>query len=153
MKIFIGGSKSVSQIDDSVKEKLSEMIKDGSEILIGDCRGIDTAVQQFFADNMYDKVTVYATDGIVRNNVGEFQIKAVPSNGAVGFEFYRKKDSAMANDADSGFMIWDRKSKGTKENILELAELGKNVMVYFTDDNSFQTIQGIDGEDLPINLK
>lgn len=151
MKIFIGGSKTVSEIDDNVKEKLLQMIKKGNEILIGDCRGIDTAVQQFFADNKYDKVTVYATDGIVRNNVGEFKVKAIPSNGAVGFVFYRKKDSAMANDADSGFMIWDRKSKGTNENILELTKLGKNIVIYFTDDNSFQYLQGVDNNDLSVS--
>lgn len=138
MKIFIGGSKTLSEIDDNVKGKLLQMIKKDNEILIGDCRGIDTAVQQYFADKKYDKVTVYATDGIVRNNVGEFKVKAIPSNGAAGFAFYRKKDSAMANDADCGFMIWDRKSRGTNENILELAKLGKNVLIYFTDDNSFQ---------------
>lgn len=138
MKIFIGGTKTVFAIDDNVKAKLSEMMKKGSEILIGDCGGIDSAVQQFFADKKYNNVTVYATDGIVRNNAGSFNVKAVPSNGAVGFEFYRKKDSAMAKDADNGFMIWDGKSKGTGKNINELVELKKDVTVYFTEDNSFQ---------------
>lgn len=36
MKIFIGGSKTVSEIDDNGKDKLLQMIKNGSEILIGD---------------------------------------------------------------------------------------------------------------------
>lgn len=47
MNIFIGGSKNVSEIDDNVKEKLLQMIKNGNEILIGDCRGADAAVQHF----------------------------------------------------------------------------------------------------------
>ena len=76
-------------------------------------------------------VTVYASNGRARNNVGRWPVKNIPvAPAARGFEFFRQKDIAMANDADIGFMIWDGKSRGTLCNILTLAEQWKRVLVY-----------------------
>ena len=46
----------------------------------------------------------------------------------------------MANDADSGFMIWDGKSKGTLMNIIDLLNLNKPVEIYHTEDKAVQII-------------
>ena len=140
MKIFIGGSKMVLEINDVVKEKLNEFIKYGDEILIGDCWRIDTVVQEFFKHNNYNNVTVYASGDKVRNNVGQFKLRNIQTDVAKGFEFYRKKDVVMANEADCGFMIWDEKSKGTLSNIVDLVNLKKSVEIYLTNSNTFYVI-------------
>ena len=42
----------------------------------------------------------------------------------------------MAQVASYGFMIWDGKSKGTLNNVLNLLQLQKNILVYFSPDKS-----------------
>lgn len=39
----------------------------------------------------------------------------------------------MAKDADMGFMIWDGKSRGTLNNMLDLVLQNKTCEVYFTE--------------------
>lgn len=129
----------ISDIDKNVKEKLDEIIKNEYEVFIGDCWGIDAAVQKFFAENDYRNVTVYATG----NNVGRFDVCNVVSNGAEGFTFYRQKDIAMAKDADCGFMIWDKNSKGTLNNIIDLLNQKKSVELYLNDEKVFKMINDI----------
>lgn len=132
MKIFIAGAKSISSLDSYVIQKLRSICDHQHDILIGDCQGVDTLVQQFFHEAGYSKVTIYASNGKARNNVGNWPVKNVPVADSVrGFAFYRQKDLAMAQDADCGFMIWDGKSKGTHANIKALAGLGKKVVVHF----------------------
>ena len=143
MRIFIGGSKMISDIDKNVKEKLDEIIKNKYKVLIGDCWGIDAAVQKFFAEKDYHDVTVYVTGDSVRNNIGMFDVCNVASNGAEGFAFYRQKDMAMAKDADCGFMIWDRKSKVTLNNIIDLLNQKKSVEVYLNEEKSFKMVNDI----------
>ncbi len=123
----------VSEIDDKVKEKLNEFIKNGDEILIGDCWGTDTSVQKFLVESNYKNVTVYASGDKVRNNVGRFKVHKVKADDVVGFDFYRSKDIAMADEADCGYMIWDGKSKGTLHNIIDLNNRNKPVEIYRTD--------------------
>ena len=97
------------------------------KVLIGDAYGVDTLVQQMLKDKYdYPFVTVYASNGKARNNIGNWNVKAidVPS-GIYGREFYTYKDVAMSNDCDFGFMLWDGKSKGTLNNIERLLSMDK----------------------------
>lgn len=68
----------------------------------------------------------------------------VPTN-VCGFEFYRQKDIAMANDADCGFMIWDGKSRGTFSNIVSLAQMNKLTIVSLPLENKMYVINGLNG--------
>lgn len=142
MKIFIGGSKMISELDKNVKERLKEIIKNNYDVLIGDCWGLDTAAQKFFAENCYRNVTIYVTGEKVRNNVG-FNVCNIADNGAEGFEFFRQKDIAMANNADCGFMIWDKKSKGTLQNIIDLLNQKKPVEIYLNDEKTLKRVDEI----------
>ena len=132
MKIFIAGARSITAVDQFIQNKLHSICQKEFDVLVGDCYGVDTAVQSFFAAQNYERVTVYASNGLARNNLGHWNTKniRVDSNNH-GFNFFRQKDIAMANDADYGFMIWDGESKGTLHNIFTLAEKKKTVLVYF----------------------
>lgn len=101
------------------------------KVLIGDAYGVDTLVQQMLKDKYdYPFVTVYASNGKARNNIGNWNVKAidVPS-GIYGREFYTYKDVAMSNDCDFGLMFWDGKSQGTLNNIRRLIGLNKENIV------------------------
>ncbi len=120
MKVFIGGSKTLAHLTPQMCTLLDELIQSGADILIGDCRGADTLVQEYLVKKGYRKVTVYASGTTVRNNAGNFAMKLVSADNSKGFEFYRQKDIAMANEADSALMFWDGKSKGTQHNISDM---------------------------------
>lgn len=130
MKVFIAGARSIKTFDDAIKEKLIAIYKKKFDVLVGDCYGVDSAIQEFYSKLNYRNITVYASNGMARNNIGHWHVENVEvDNSAKGFDFYKQKDVAMANNADYGFMIWDGKSKGTLNNIINLVNDHKEVQV------------------------
>ena len=130
MKAFIGGSKTISELDNETKSVLDRLCTENVDILVGDCFGADKLVQQYLNDKGYRNVTVYVSGDRTRNNIGGFNEKHIKTDGLTGFEFYRRqKDIAMAKDADCGLMLWDGVTKGTACNIRDMREMGKEVLV------------------------
>lgn len=106
------------------------MIEKGFQILVGDADGADKSVQRYLADRSYLNVFVYCMKNHCRNNVGNWPTRELEApRGARGFDYYSLKDRAMAEAADYGFMLWDGKSKGTINNVLNLARDNKAVLV------------------------
>ena len=129
MKVFVGGSKTITYLKDEVKTSLDTLCDMGAEFLIGDCFGADKLMQQYLYDKGYRKVTVYVSGERTRNNIGGFIEKHINAEGLSGFEFYRQKDIVMAEDADRGLMLWDGKTMGTSANIQDMRRMGKEVTV------------------------
>ena len=128
MKLFISGSKSISILSDEVKAILDKHITMGTEFLVGDCYGIDAAVQMYLELKGYSNVTIYCSGEFPRNwFVRSAKIRSCAENavGLTGSEFHYVKDIQMAQDCDQALMIWDGKSKGTGENIRRIKELKK----------------------------
>lgn len=89
----------------------------------------------------YNDVKVYANNGKARNNIGNWKIKNVQVDKKLkGFEYYSKKDEVMAKEADYGFMIWNGKSRGTLNNMINLRSAKKEILLYFTPLNKFYYI-------------
>ncbi len=142
-KIFIGGTKKIKTLDETVRQKLDKLISESAEILIGDCRGADAMVQSYLHRKNYEKVKVYATDGNVRINHGNWPVVNVPSYGEEAYEYYQLKDIEMVNDADEAFMIWDGISEGTAFNIKRMRELGKRCEVFIPDNEVIMPTEGV----------
>jgi hypothetical protein len=80
-----------------------------------------------------------------RNNVGHWPTREVPApKGARGFDFYSTKDRVMADTAEYGLMLWDGKSKGTINNVVNLSRDGKPVVVYVAPKKQFLTVKAFD---------
>jgi hypothetical protein len=47
----------------------------------------------------------------------------------------------MVPEADYGFVLWDGKSSGSINNVIELMKNGKPVVVYFGPDKSFYKLK------------
>lgn len=145
MKIFIGGAKTQRNLDIVIKKRIQNIVNRGYTILVGDCYGIDTSVQSFLSSINYNNVCIYASNGKARNNLGKWEIKSInvpPS--AKGFDFYAQKDKAMAKDADFGLMIWDGKSKGTLNNMVNLLFQEKPVLLYLVGKHKTITLKTMD---------
>jgi len=129
--IFIGGSRHVWRLPAEIQHRLDNVINSGHRVIVGDANGADKAVQKYFHDASYDKVTVFCSGGSFRNNLGHWQTRKVdaPKN-LKGFQFYAAKDREMAREADFGLMIWDGKSPGTVLNVLRLVRAGKIAVLF-----------------------
>ncbi|MGO1369912.1 MAG: hypothetical protein ACTHVE_09990 [Senegalia sp. (in: firmicutes)] len=141
MKIFIAGPRKITKLNSKVILKLNNIIKNNFTILVGDANGIDKAIQNYVRDKDYKNVIVYASGKIIRNNIGNWQTRTIDvSKNIRGFDFYTVKDKEMAKDADYGLMVWNGKSKGTFNNILNLINLDKVVFLYLTINKEFYKI-------------
>ncbi len=145
MKIFVSGPRAVKSLDKCVEERLDNIIKNKFTLLVGDAIGADKLTQQYMYSNQYDNVIVYASRGKARNNIGDWEVKEIKVKRNIkGFDFYAVKDIKMAEDADYGLMIWNGKSKGTLNNIINLTRLNKKVSVYLIPYKRFIVVRTIE---------
>jgi hypothetical protein len=139
-KVFIGGSRAVSRLNNVIRAQLDDLIRKGCAILIGDANGADRAVQQHFADRNYQNVVVFCMDRC-RNNVGGWNVRSITSAGGKrDFAYYAEKDKVMAHEARCGVMLWDGESRGTLNNILTLLRDRKKALVYFSPTKIFHKL-------------
>lgn len=90
MNIFIGGSKNIGRLSPTVKKMLCSIIRSNHHILIGDCYGIDLAVQHFLNEQKYDSVTVYTACNCARHNVGGWN-EVIIATDNIGFSAHKKR--------------------------------------------------------------
>ena len=150
MKVFIGGSRSIKELDENVCHVLFEELNSNSEILVGDADGVDAEVQKFCMRQNYGNIVVYATNGKPRNNVGNFEVCSIAvDKNTFRKQYFVKKDIAMTDAADYGVVIWDGKSKGSLNQLYRMVRQNKPCQVYIPDDKrwieieSENTIKGI----------
>ena len=51
--VFIGGSRAVSRLNATIRERLDDLVDKKCQMFIGDANGADKAVQQYFAARDY----------------------------------------------------------------------------------------------------
>ncbi len=141
-KIFIGGSRSIRELSPSVMARVDNIVNSNFPVYVGDATsGADALVQRYLADKAYPDVLIFCA-GACRNNIGRWWQTTVAREkmGERGFDLYKLKDEAMAKAAHFGFMLWDAKSKGTLNNILNLLGENKKSLVFFEPEKSFYNI-------------
>ena len=140
MNVFIGGSRAVSKLNAVIRARLDDLIKRGCTILIGDANGADKAVQQYLAKSHYANVVVFCMEAC-RNNIGNWPMRSIePPGERRDFTYYAAKDLVMSKEAQCGVMLWDAKSKGTLQNMLNLIGAGKRTLVYFAPTKDFHVL-------------
>jgi len=138
-KVFIGGSRHVSRLNAQVRKRIDNIIEKGFPILIDDANGADKAVQQYLHSKHYDNVEVFCSDGICRNNIGNWEIHPVSAGTRErNAQFYSAKDRVMAQEATVGLMMWDGKSIGTLLNVFRLLSLKKKAVIYTVPEKKFR---------------
>ena len=143
--VFVAGSRQISRLPAEVKTRLDTMVEKGFQILVGDANGADKAVQRYLADKSYPNVLVHCMKDHCRSNVGSWPTREVDApRGARGFDYYSLKDRAMAEAAEYGLMLWDGKSKGTVNNVVNLSRDHKPVVVYVAPTRQFRTVKTFD---------
>jgi hypothetical protein len=132
-KVFIGGSRKLSRLNKKTAQVIDQIINKGLTILIGDANGADKAVQIYLVNKEYDNVIVFCMHNGCRNNLGNWHTRFIETSVKNStFQYYSTKDLEMAKETDYGFMLWDSKSKGTLNNIINLVKVNKPVVVYLS---------------------
>lgn len=146
MKIFIAGAREIDSLSGEVLKELRKIIENNDRVFIGDAKGVDKTVQTFLKNKGYENVIIYSMEA-VRNNVGNWEnVKISTTLKKKNREYFTEKDKKMAELADEGFMIWNKKSKGTLNNIINLLVMNKKVRLYIQekDRNSFYNLENIE---------
>jgi len=144
-RVFLGGSRKIFKLNNPVKERLKNILDNHFTVLIGDANGADKAFQLYLKENDYKSVIVYCSGNICRNNIGNWNsVKIGNDTKNKNLDFYMLKDKEMAEQAEYGFMVWDGKSTGTLNNILNLLSLQKKSLIYFSPLNKLYTISNLE---------
>jgi hypothetical protein len=140
--VFLSGSISINRLNDMIRKRLENIIERDLHVAIGDAGGADKAMQTYFAEARYPHVEVFCAGDECRNNVGNWSVRHVRVDPKLkGRELYAQKDKAMAVEADYGFVVWDGKSPGSINNVIELLESTKPVVVYFAPEKQFYPLK------------
>lgn len=144
--VFLSGSRTLSRINDLIRQRLNNMIENNLSIMVGDANGADKAMQAHLAEQGYSNVAVFFVGNLCRNNVGNWPTENVLANPKLsGRNFYSQKDKKMAKIADFGLVLWDGKSAGSIENVFELIKNGKKAVVYYSPEKEFCNISDSEG--------
>ncbi len=139
--VFLSGSRKINLLDDEVRGWLHHLVDQNIEIIVGDADGADKAFQKYFSELHYRQVTVFCSGSSCRNNLGNWNVDHVSVDTKTKDRaFYIQKDKAMATRADSGFVLWDGKSPGSLNNIMQLLKMNKDALVYFFPDKKFYSM-------------
>ena len=143
MKVFIGGPLKIKTLKPDVISKLNSIIKKKYKVLIGDANGVDKTIQNYFFNKKYKNVEIYSVNKF-RNNLGGWKSNVIKVETKVkNREYYSIKDRKMAEIADVGLMIWNKKSEGTLNNILNLLILEKKVCLFIHQESKLVILKEI----------
>ncbi len=143
--VFLGGSRKLSRLNQQIRSRLKMLTKRHLKVLIGDANGADKAIQTLLADEGYRNVMVFCMGENCRNNVGKWPVVTLESpQYSKGFDYFIIKDAEMSRRANYGFMLWDGRSRGTLNNVLNLLQQKKLVFVYFAPKKEFRTIESME---------
>jgi hypothetical protein len=135
MKIVLGGSRFLEKIPQNLVDLIEEWNDSGSEFLVGDAPGADSAFQKFLKKIGSKAVTVYSSAGYVRNNHGNWESKEIESGlQSKSNAIHAFKDRFMTSIADAGLMLWDCESAGTLSNVIDLVECGKTCRIWVASE-------------------
>jgi hypothetical protein len=141
-KVFFGGSRKLGKLSRAVKERADNIMSSGYVVLVGDAPGADRAMQEYLAEKSYPHVLVFCAGNDCRNNIGGWETRFVLADRRQkDFQYYAIRDKTMSEEADYGFMVWDGESKGTLNNIMNLLDQAKLVLVYFSPQRKFFTLR------------
>ena len=139
-KVFISGSIGINKLPHIVEKSLNTIKEKNIAVLIGDAKGVDSLVQDYFSQNGYLNLNVCSIYEIPRNykNIS-FKKSIIKIDIDIKRERIKqeKKDEYMSLNADYFFVIWNGKSQGSFNNIKRALEYGKLLKIYYTKDNRF----------------
>ncbi|MBJ3813699.1 hypothetical protein F9C28_01815 [Shimwellia pseudoproteus] len=146
--VFVAGSITIKKLDPLIIARLKKIVDRHFSVVVGDANGVDSSVQHALLEMGCDSTTVFSSSPKPRNNLGAWPVSVVKTGHPRGTRaFYTAKDIQMAEQADYGLMVWDAKSTGTLNNVIELLQRKKNSVVFINKSKVFMVIKSPDDLD------
>ena len=140
--VFIAGSIKIKNLHPRFVNRISKIVADEMNIIVGDANGADTSIQKELSRQLAEQVTIYCTGKEPRNNIGCWNVKQIHSLAEPGTRaYFSAKDLKMADAADFGLMLWDTASTGTLSNVFELLKGGKMCVVFINKEQRFINVK------------
>lgn len=133
VKVFLAGSKSISELNPDVANALDSLMAEKAQILIGDCWGFDDAAQEYFESKEYGNIRVYCSGDKPRRNRGPWPVEALCIKRDIphsGYSCQSEKDIMMAMAADMGLIAWDGFSREPFIDVIMLLAQSKEVLLF-----------------------
>ncbi|MCL6336531.1 hypothetical protein EXT66_21890 [Pectobacterium carotovorum subsp. carotovorum] len=151
--IFVAGSITIKELDPLIIERLKKIVDKKYRVVVGDANGVDSSFQRALMALNYENTTVFSSSPKPRNNLGAWPVYVVKTDFQRGTrEFYTAKDLQMAEKADCGLMVWDCKSPGTLNNVVELLLRNKYSVVFVNKMRDFVKVKKPDDIDTLIKM-
>lgn len=131
MVVYITGSHQIVNLDAAIKQKLDSIMAKHGKIILGDCYGLDLAIQNYLCSKGYKDVAVFYPNTAPCYNVGGW-----PEVRISGYS-RTDKQKAMTQFATVCFAIWDGKSRGTARHIARARYMGRDVVVIQPDKKPY----------------
>ena len=64
--VFIGGSRKITRLNDTIRSRADNIMRQHFTVIIGDANGADKAMQSYFTAKGYRDVIVYCMDNRCR---------------------------------------------------------------------------------------
>ena len=142
MKLFVGGSLSLTQLPEEVVEGLRGVARSNGSFLVGDAGGVDSQAQRLLRDWEVNAVHVYFSGASARFNLGNWPAIRIESGlKSKSAALHGAKDRAMVSAADQGIMVWDGTSVGTLANVLDLSSSGKPWVLWLVRRGELESIE------------
>lgn len=141
MKYFICGYKKLDQLPDCAKNLLCELSDSGHEFLIRKLDRSDELIQICLTVFGSRNVTVYSLKNKPDDIRDGWSCRQVKTRGNGHrwhnpYHHFDDRDLVIAQDADAGIVVWDRRDVMTFLNIVNLLLYKKPVDIVLTDDNT-----------------
>lgn len=141
MKYFICGYKKLDQLPDCAKNLLCELSDSGHEFLIRKLDRSDELIQICLTVFGSRNVTVYSLKNKPDDIRDGWSCRQVKTRGNGHrwhnpYHHFDDRDLVIAQDADAGIVVWDRKDVMAFLNIVNLLLYKKPVNIVLADDNT-----------------
>jgi len=151
--IFMSGSLRIKNLHADFQDRILKVVGEDFNVIVGDADGADKSIQTTLFQNGATNVAVYCTGDKPRNNIGDWEIHKVWSDYKPGTRaYFTAKDVEMAGVADFGLMIWDAKSTGTLNNVLNLLKDNKKSVVFVNKMKRFLIVRDVEQLDCLVGL-
>src|SRR5437660_9634540 len=78
--VFLSGSRTITRLNDSIRNRLKNIVDQGLNVVVGDANGADKAVQTYLAATHYQKVIVFCAGRVCRNNIGNWPVRNIDAD-------------------------------------------------------------------------
>ena len=122
-KVFLGGIKT-GKLPDKVAKWMDDAMECGENFILSDENTLP--IQSYLNAKNYRNVTVYHSDEVCHNNLGNWETKHIPD-----VTYKNEKNVALAYGCDCGVFVYERDNLPMRMAMKHLRSQGKSIFITY----------------------